>query len=160
MRKANKYPAHSFQSMFWNQQLELLKLNDKQQIRLHPMMINWCLSQPETSNLSILSCTMVNLPLNEHFEITLIVKAKTGFRNLSVCQFGVCRALKALAHKTSNGCTTSTQGTQAHTTINVQCYYITWLPSIIANKRPWTLTLFSPYTYKPTLQPIGERKHS
>ena len=38
------YKVDSFQCILWNQQLELLKLKDKQQIRWHPMMIRWCLS--------------------------------------------------------------------------------------------------------------------
>ena len=71
-----KSPADSFQSIIWNQ---LLQLKDKQQIRLHPMMINWCLSLKLLISASYGQKNIVALPLNEHYEITLIVKAKTGF---------------------------------------------------------------------------------
>ena len=65
-----KYPADSFQSIFWNQ---LLQLKDKQQIRLHPMVINWCLSLKLLISASYGQKYIVALPLNEHYEITLIV---------------------------------------------------------------------------------------
>ena len=39
-----KYPSDSFHQLFWSQQLVALRVQDKRQIRWHPMMIRWCLS--------------------------------------------------------------------------------------------------------------------
>ena len=64
------YKADSFQCIIWNQQLELLKLKDKRQIRWHPMMIRWCLSLKLLSSASyhaLRSSNLVILP----FERTL-----------------------------------------------------------------------------------------
>ena len=57
--------ADSFQCIFWNQQLELLKLKDKRRIRWHPMMIRWCLSLKllsSTSYHALRSSNLVILP--------------------------------------------------------------------------------------------------
>ena len=37
------YPEGSFQRLFWQQQLEALKVKDKRQVRWHPALIRWCL---------------------------------------------------------------------------------------------------------------------
>lgn len=77
------YNADSFQCIFWNQQLELLKLKDKRQIRWHPMMIRWCLSLKLLSSASyhaLRSSKLVTLPSERTLrDYTHIVKAKTGF---------------------------------------------------------------------------------
>ena len=77
------YKADSFQCIFWNQQLELLKLKDKRQIRWHPMMIRWCLSLKLLSSASyhaLRSSNLVILPSEQTpRDYTHIVKAKTGF---------------------------------------------------------------------------------
>ncbi|KAL5457434.1 hypothetical protein EMCRGX_G034693 [Ephydatia muelleri] len=77
------YQADSFQCIFWNQQLELLKLKDKRQIRWHPMIIRWCLSLKLLSSASyhaLRSSNLVILPSERTLrDYTNIVKAKTGF---------------------------------------------------------------------------------
>ena len=77
------YKTDSFQCIFWNQQLELLKRKDKRQIRWHPMMIKWCLSLKLLSSASyhpLRSSNLVILPsVRTLRDYTHIVKAKTGF---------------------------------------------------------------------------------
>ena len=60
------YQADSFQCIFWNQQLELLKLKDKRQIRWHPMMIRWCLSLKLLSSASYHALRSSNFKLNSY----------------------------------------------------------------------------------------------
>ena len=79
-----KYPSDSFHQLFWSQQLEALRVQDKRQIRWHPMMIRWCLSLKlissasyhalRSSNLLILSSEQTLRDYTHH------VKAKPGFQ--------------------------------------------------------------------------------
>ena len=39
-----RFSEHSFERVFWNQQLEARKVKDRRQIRWHPAMIKWCLN--------------------------------------------------------------------------------------------------------------------
>lgn len=39
----NTYPENSLRRIFWEQQLNALKMKDKRQIRWHPAIIKWCL---------------------------------------------------------------------------------------------------------------------
>ena len=47
----SKFTDGSFQRLFWDQELEYLKLSDSRNIRWHPMMIGASLSEPHTSEL-------------------------------------------------------------------------------------------------------------
>ena len=79
-----KYPSDSFHHLFWNQQLEALRIQDKRQIRWHPMMIRWCLSLKLISSASyhaLRSSNLLVLPSERTLrDYTHIVKAKPGFQ--------------------------------------------------------------------------------
>ena len=79
-----KYPSDSFHHLFWNQQLEALRVRDKRQIRWHPMMIRWCLSLKLISSASYRALRLLNLlvlPSERTLrDYTHFVKAKPGFQ--------------------------------------------------------------------------------
>ena len=79
-----KYPSDSFHHLFWNQQLEALRVRDKRQIRWHPMMIRWCLSLKLISSASyhaLRSSNLLVLPSERTLrDYTHFVKAKPGFQ--------------------------------------------------------------------------------
>ena len=56
-----KYPSNSFHHLFWSQQLEALRVQDKRQSRWHPMMICWCLSLKLISSASYHALRSSNL---------------------------------------------------------------------------------------------------
>ena len=79
-----KYPSDSFYQLFWSQQLEALRVQDKRQIRWHPMMIRWCLSLKLISSASyhaLRSSNLLILPSERTLrDYTHHVKAKPGFQ--------------------------------------------------------------------------------
>ena len=70
---SEKYAENSFHHLFWDQQLEALKVRDMRQVRWHPMMIHWCpslkLLSSSTSGRQISLCYRVK----GHSEITHIL---------------------------------------------------------------------------------------
>ena len=78
-----QYAENSFHCLFWDQQLEALKIRDKRQIRWHPMMIRWCLSLKLLSSASyraLRSSSLLVLPSERTLrDYTHVVKAKPGF---------------------------------------------------------------------------------
>ena len=80
-----QYTTNSFHHLFWDQQLEALKVRDKRQVRWHPMMIRWCLSLKLLSSASYsalrLSYLLV-LPSERTLrDYTHFIKAKPGFHH-------------------------------------------------------------------------------
>ena len=80
---SQKYPENSFHRLFWDQQLEALKVRDKRQVRWHPMMIRWCLSLKLLSSASysaLRSSNLLVLPSERTLrDYTHFVKSKPGF---------------------------------------------------------------------------------
>ena len=78
-----KYAENSFHRLFWDQQLEALKVRDNHQIRWHPMMIRWCLSLKLLSSASysaLRSSDLIVLPSERTLrDYTHFVKAEPGF---------------------------------------------------------------------------------
>ena len=58
---SQKYAENTFHRLFWDQQLEALKVQDKRQVRWHPMMIRWCLSLKLLSSASYHALRSSNL---------------------------------------------------------------------------------------------------
>ena len=79
------YPLGTFQRIFWDQQVESLKLKDKRQIRWHPMMIKWCLSiklRSSSTYNALRSSNIIALPSDRTLrDYTHFIKAQTGFSN-------------------------------------------------------------------------------
>ena len=80
---SQKYAENSFHRLFWDQQLKALKVQDKRQVRWHPMMIRWCLSLKLLSSASysaLRSSNLLLLPSERTLrDYTHFVKAKPGF---------------------------------------------------------------------------------
>ena len=78
-----QYTTNSFHHLFWDQQLEALKVRDKRQVRWHPMMIRWCLSLKLLSSASysaLRSSNLLVLPSERTLrDYTHFIKAKPGF---------------------------------------------------------------------------------
>ena len=81
----SKFTDGSFQRLFWDQQLEYLKLSDSRNIRWHPMMIKWCLSLKFASSSAyeaLRSSGVVRLPSSRTLrDYTHFIKAHSGFSN-------------------------------------------------------------------------------
>ena len=80
----NNYLPNSFHRLFWEQQLEAMKLKDARQVRWHPMMIKWCLSLKLLSPCAyhtLRSSNLLVLPSERTLrDYTHFIKAKTGFQ--------------------------------------------------------------------------------
>ena len=80
----DQHPPGSFLRLFWEQQSEAIKLNDRRQIRWHPMFIKWCLSLKFISSASyraLKSSNVLALPSDRTLrDYTHFIKAKSGFQ--------------------------------------------------------------------------------
>lgn len=77
------YPPGAFQRLFWDQQVEALKVSNPRQIRWHPMMIKWCLSiklRSSSTYNALRSSKVITLPSDRTLrDYTHFIKAQTGF---------------------------------------------------------------------------------
>ena len=82
--KEQKKSETSTGRLFWEQQLEAMKLKDARQVRWHPMMIKWCLSLKLLSPCAyhaLRSSNLLVLPSERTLrDYTHFIKAKAGFQ--------------------------------------------------------------------------------
>ena len=75
------FPPGTFLGLFWEQQKQALSLQDKRQMRWHPMIIKWCLSVKfcSSSAYSALRSTVLTLPSERTLrDYTHWIEAKPG----------------------------------------------------------------------------------
>lgn len=79
----NNYPPNSFDRLFWEQQLEAMKVKDVTQVRWR-LMIKWCLSLKLLSPCAyhtLCSSNLLVLPSERTLrDYTHFIKAKAGFQ--------------------------------------------------------------------------------
>ena len=76
--------AGSFQRLFWEQQLEAMKLKDKRQIRWHPLLIKWCLNLKLISSAAyhtLRTSGVLTLPSERTLrDYSNVIEGKAGFQ--------------------------------------------------------------------------------
>ena len=79
----NHFPPGTFQRIFWDQQVEALKLRNPRQVRWHPMIIKWCLSiklRSSSTYNALRSSNVITLPSERTLrDYTHFIKPHTGF---------------------------------------------------------------------------------
>ena len=79
----NHFPPGTFQRIFWDQQVEALKLRNPRQVRWHPMIIKWCLSiklRSSSTYNALRSSNVITLPSERALrDYTHFIKPHTGF---------------------------------------------------------------------------------
>lgn len=79
-----QFPEDSFQRLFWNQQLQSVRVKDSRQIRWHPMIIKWCLHLKMISSAAyhaMRSSGFIKLPSERTLrDYTHVVRGATGIQ--------------------------------------------------------------------------------